>query len=76
MKRRTYTDEEEIVKLKSGEYRAFVQNSEACQVLNKRLRTYPSEVDFVGERSEGIFNFAATELAFVEAVLAKFPNPL
>lgn len=61
----------EIHKTTKG-YRVFAFNSHAAALLNKRLRQYPLEVDFVGEASDGSFDFDANELAYVEQVCRKF----
>ncbi len=44
---------------------------QAAAVLNRRFHKYPPETDFVAEGSEGVFEFQAKDLAFVEAVLSK-----
>jgi len=61
----------EIVRHKSG-FRAFAFDSHAAEVLNKRFKTYAGEPCFVAIGAEGVFDFPASELAFVRAVLAKF----
>ena len=60
----------EIEKLSKDQgYKAFVFDPRLCQRLNKRLRCYPVETDFIAEKSEGVFRFKESDYKFVLAVL-------
>jgi hypothetical protein len=61
-----------IIKYPDNKYKAYVTNSEACKIINQRLRQYPKGTDFLTEQSEGIFIFNIDDLAFVTAVMKKF----
>lgn len=52
----------------NGAFKAWAFNSKACEVLNRRFKTYPNDVELV----EGVFTFDEKELKFVEAVLTRF----
>ena len=62
----------EIVRYQ-GRWRVFAFNSKACAILNQRLKNYPETVDFEAEGSEGVFNFLDADLAFVKAVIERYP---
>lgn len=59
---------------RDGQYKCWVTNSYACNLINKRIRKYPADTDFVKEGSEGVFEFTHKDLPFVQAVMLKFPN--
>lgn len=59
----------DIIRMSNGQYKIFVYDSIPCQRLNRSLRTYPKETDFVAEKSEGIFRAEENQLKHVLAVL-------
>ena len=61
--------ENQIERNVDGTWTVYCTDSRQCEVLNKRFRKYPATVDFIAERSEGIFDFTDAELSFVRAVL-------
>lgn len=59
----------EVEVITNNRYKAFVYNSILCQRLNRSLKVYPKEVDFVAEGSEGIFKFTQEQYKHVMAIL-------
>lgn len=56
----------------NGKFKIWAYNSAAAQLLNKRLKQYPPEIDFVSEASEGVFVIEDAELAYAKQVCLKF----
>jgi len=69
---RNYSDQSNLVKQANGTYVAFVHSPEAANVINARLRYYPTMPDFVSEGSEARFVLREVDRPFVEAVMARF----
>jgi hypothetical protein len=63
------TFEIEVTKKPGYGYKLFCYDSRNCNRVNRFLKQYPEDTDFVKEKSEGIFYVPVSEYKRILAVL-------